>query len=49
MPSSKAEYRLTPAAKRDMAGRHAIYYRVTGYGIAVIRILHERMSARLHL
>ena len=38
-----AGYRL------GLAGRHAIYYRMTDYGIAVIRILHQRMSATLHL
>ena len=30
-------------------GRHGIYYRTTKYGIAVIRILHGRMSAIPHL
>lgn len=31
------------------AGRHVIYYRVTDYGIAVIRVLHERMLLARHL
>ena len=35
--------------RRRRMGRHGIYYRVTGYGVAVIRILHERMSVSLHL
>jgi plasmid stabilization system protein ParE len=29
--------------------RHMIYFRVTDYGIAVIRILHDRMDAPRHL
>ncbi len=95
MPQKRAEYRLTPAAARDLesiwlytfeqwgieqahrytdeiaaafaqlasnpqlgtacdhirkgyrrgrVGRHAIYFRITRYGIAVIRLLHERMD-----
>jgi len=31
--------------RRNWVGRHVIYFRVTGYGIAVIRVLHERMDA----
>ena len=34
---------------RRRLGRHGIYYRVTEYGIAVVRILHERMSVPRHL
>lgn len=30
-------------------GHHIIYYRRTGYGVRVIRILHERMLPELHL
>lgn len=96
MPKKRAEYRLAPAAKRDLegiwlytlkewgieqahlytdeltaaidqvahnpelgapcdhirkgyrrsrVGRHAIYFRITDYGIAVIRVLHDRMDA----
>lgn len=29
--------------------RHFIYYRETGYGIEIIRILHDRMLAIKHL
>ena len=29
--------------------RHSIYYRETGYGIEIIRILHDRMLAIKHL
>jgi toxin ParE1/3/4 len=35
--------------RRNRVGRHAIYFRVTDYGIAVIRLLHERMDAPRHL
>ena len=65
-----AEYRLSPAAERDLEDiwtytvehwgadqadrrrcveRHMIYFRITDYGIAVIRILHDRMDAPRHL
>ena len=30
-------------------GKHVIYFKVTEYGIAIIRILHERMLPSLHL
>ncbi|WP_207901287.1 hypothetical protein [Sphingomonas sp. PP-CC-3A-396] len=29
--------------------QHVIYFRSTSYGIAVIRILHQRMDAGRHL
>lgn len=29
--------------------RHVIYFRVTDYGIAIIRVLHDRMDAPRHL
>ncbi len=29
--------------------RHMIYFRITDYGIAIIRILHERMDVTRHL
>lgn len=34
---------------RHLIERHAIYFRVQPYGIAVIRILHGRMDAPRHL
>ena len=30
-------------------GKHVIYFKVTHYGIAIIRILHERMLPSIHL
>jgi len=35
--------------RRSRVGRHAIYFRITDYGIAVIRVLHDRMDATRHL
>lgn len=35
--------------RRRRVGEHMIYFRVTGYGVAVIRILHARMDAARHL
>jgi len=34
---------------RRTVARHMIYFRITDYGIAIIRILHERMDAPHHL
>ena len=35
--------------RRGRVGRHAVYYRVTEYGVAVIRVLHDRMLPIRHL
>jgi len=35
--------------RRAESGRHMIYFRITDYGIAVIRVLHARMDAPRHL
>lgn len=35
--------------RKRSVGRHAIYFRITDYGIAVIRILHDRMNAADHI
>lgn len=35
--------------RRHVAGRHVIYFRLADYGIAVIRVLHDRMDASRHL
>ncbi len=35
--------------RRGPAGRHHIYFRIEDYGIAVVRILHQRMDAPRHL
>lgn len=35
--------------RRRVVERHMIYFRQTGFGIAVVRILHQRMDAATHL
>ncbi len=40
---------IRPGYRRRHAERHMIYFRVTDYGIAIIRILHDRMDAPRHL
>jgi toxin ParE1/3/4 len=35
--------------RRSRVGRHFVYFRITDYGIAVIRVLHDRMDAPRHL
>jgi toxin ParE1/3/4 len=36
---------IRPGYRRRSVEQHVIYFRLTGYGIAVIRILHQRMDA----
>ena len=49
-----AEYPLSPPAETDLetiwthTTRNTIYFRVTDYGIAVVRVLHDRMDATRH-
>jgi toxin ParE1/3/4 len=35
--------------RRRNVERHMIYFRITDYGIAIIRVLHDRMDAPQHL
>ncbi len=35
--------------RRRWVERHVIYFRVTSYGIAIIRVLHDRMDVLRHL
>jgi toxin ParE1/3/4 len=35
--------------RRRNVERHMVYFRVTNYGIATVRLLHERMDATQHL
>lgn len=35
--------------RRRGVERHIIYFRMTSYGIEVVRILHDRMDAVLHM
>jgi len=40
---------IRPGYRRRGVEQHVIYFRQTRYGIAVIRILHQRMDAKRHL
>lgn len=40
---------IRPGYRRHNVERHVIYFRTVPYGIAVIRILHDRMEASRHL
>lgn len=40
---------IRPGYRRWSVERHMIYFRTTDYGIAVVRVLHERMDAPRHL
>ncbi len=35
--------------RRRRVARHVVYFRITTYGIAIIRVLHDRMDAQRHL
>lgn len=40
---------IRPGYRRRSIERRMIYFRITGYGIAIIRILHDRMVVSRHL
>jgi toxin ParE1/3/4 len=40
---------IRPGYRRRSVERHMIYFRITAYCIAVVRILHDRMDAPRHL
>nr|WP_314625001.1 type II toxin-antitoxin system RelE/ParE family toxin [uncultured Noviherbaspirillum sp.] len=40
---------IRPGYRRRSVERHMIYFRITEYGIAIMRILHERMHAPRYL
>jgi len=40
---------IRPGYRRHSVEQHMIYFRITSYGIAIIRILHERMHTPHHL
>lgn len=40
---------IRPGYRRRSVEQHVIYFRTTGYGIAIVRILHQRMDAVRHL
>lgn len=40
---------IRPGYRRRSVERHVVYFRVTKYGVAVVRILHDRMDAPRHV
>lgn len=40
---------IRPGYRRRSIERHVIYFRITTYGIAIVRVLHDRMDAPRHL
>ncbi len=40
---------IRPGYRRRGVERHVIYYRITGYGVEIMRILHDRMDSSRHL
>lgn len=40
---------IRPGYRRRSVERHVIYFRITAYGIAIVRVLHERRDALRHL
>jgi toxin ParE1/3/4 len=40
---------IRPGYRRRRVERHVIYFRITAYGVAIVRILHERMDVDRHL
>lgn len=40
---------IRPGYRRRLVEKHIVYFRITDYGIAVIRILHERMNVKKYL
>ena len=40
---------IRPGYRRRSIERHMIYFRITHYGIAIVRILHQRMDAPRYL
>jgi toxin ParE1/3/4 len=40
---------IRPGYRRRSVERHMIYFRITTYGIAIVRVLHDRMDALRYL
>ena len=40
---------LRPGYLKYPAGRHLVFFRMTGTGVEVIRVLHQRMDTERHL
>ncbi|WP_342116665.1 type II toxin-antitoxin system RelE/ParE family toxin [Pseudoduganella sp. OTU4001] len=40
---------IRPGYRRRSVERHIVYFRITSYGIAIVRVLHDRMDAMRNL
>ncbi len=40
---------IHPGYRRIETGRHVVFYRPTGHGVLIVRVLHDRMDFRRHL
>lgn len=40
---------IRPGYRRRSVEQHMIYFRITSYGIAIVRVLHQRMDAPRYL
>lgn len=40
---------IAPGYRVLSVGRHLVFYKITGPKLVVIRVLHQRMDAKLHL
>lgn len=40
---------IRPGYRRRSVERHMVYFRITAYGVAIFRILHDRMDAPRHV
>ncbi|MDF0489160.1 type II toxin-antitoxin system RelE/ParE family toxin [Sphingomonas sp. H39-1-10] len=40
---------IRPGFRRRVVAQHVIYFKQTRYGIAIIRVLHQRMDQSRHL
>ena len=47
--SSPACGHIRAGYRRRSVELHMVYYRVTDYGVAIIRVLHDRMDAASHV
>ncbi|MHB1655765.1 MAG: type II toxin-antitoxin system RelE/ParE family toxin [Burkholderiales bacterium] len=47
--SAPACDQIRPGYRRRSVERHMIYFRITAYGIVIVRILHDRMDAPHYL
>lgn len=41
--------KIRPGYSQLRVGSHIVYHKAMGYGVAIIRILHQRMDALRHL